>query len=96
MISYSTRKGVLLTNICGEYLLVADREARRYCSYVRRVNDTAAFLWKRLEGCASETDLILALIKEYGISEGDAQSAVKGYLEQLDRNGYLLTEERYD
>ena len=94
MISYTIRKGVLLTSICGEYLLVADRDARRNCPYVRRINETAAFLWKRLEDSASETDLIQALIDGYGISEYDAKSAVEGYLGQLDRNGYLLTDQR--
>lgn len=89
---YSTREGVLLTDICGEYLLVADLNARKKCPYVRHINKTAAFLWNELEDTASEAELISALQSEYRISEEDARFAVEGYLKQLKENGYLVTE----
>ena len=93
MISYHTRSGVLLTHICGEYLLVADRDARQTCPYVRHINETAALLWKMLERSASADELISELCSEYQIDEPQAEAAVKGYLEQLKQHGYLLTEE---
>ena len=89
---YRTREGVLLTDICGEYLLVADLNARKMCPYVRHINKTAAFLWNELEGTASEAELISALQSEYKISEEEARFAVIGFLKQLEEKGYLVTE----
>lgn len=40
---YQIRPGVVLSEVCGEYLLLATMEASRYCPYVYQINETAAF-----------------------------------------------------
>ena len=40
---YKIRKGVLLEQICGVYLLITSDEARPPCPYFREVNETIAF-----------------------------------------------------
>ena len=49
---YETRPGVVLTNICGEYMLLAAKAAREYCPYMTQLNESSAFLWRLLESGA--------------------------------------------
>ena len=45
---YQIRPGVVLTEACGEYLLLATLDASKYCPYVYQINETAAFFWRLL------------------------------------------------
>ena len=91
-----TRKGVLLTQICGQYLLVADRNARKICPYVRHVNETGALIWKMLESGAEDEAIIISLKESYDLPEEEAASAVGFFLEQLTSSGYLKTEDNHE
>ena len=46
---YSTREGIALLHIQNTYLLAADSNARKVCSYVTELNETAAFIWELIE-----------------------------------------------
>lgn len=96
MTVYHTRPGVLLTDICGEYMLVAALKAREHCPYVCQINETAAFLWKRLETGATADQLTAELLKEYELSEETAKEETLRFLETLKEQGYLTTEECHE
>lgn len=89
---YKTRPGVILIQICGEYLLISGAEARKYCPYSAQINETSAFLWKLLEQGASEKDMIQAIKEEYDTAELDVEAVVKEYLNHLSEKNYLVPE----
>ena len=48
MTVYKGRPGVVLTEIAGEYVLVAAKALKGECPYVMQLNETSAFLWRQL------------------------------------------------
>ena len=58
---------------------------------IMSVNETGAFLWKKLEDGAEKQELAESLIKEYEIDPGTAKKDVEEFLEQL-RNKKLIEE----
>ncbi len=91
---YRTRPGVVLAEICGEYLLVAAASAREQVPYLTQLNESSAFLWKQLQDGADEKDLEAAVQREYEISEpAAAHAAIRAFLDQMLGAGYLLPEE---
>ncbi len=93
MTVYHTRPGVLLTQVCGEYMLVATREARKHCTYVQQINGSAAVLWERLEQGATVADLRKALEEKYRMPGRDIGPDILNLLRIMEEAGYLLTEE---
>lgn len=90
---YFTRPGVVLTPICGEYLLVSAKGVREFCPYVTQVNETSAFLWERLESGASFEELFSAVEAEYEIDDPEMlKSEINGFLSQMVESGYLIEE----
>ncbi len=88
---YETRPGVVLTNICGEYMLLAAKAAREYCPYMTQLNESSAFLWRRLESGAGPEEMERAVLKEYEIEDpAAAREAIRNFLEQMLQLGYLL------
>ena len=95
MTRYKTRPGVVLTAVCGEYVLVAASAAQAFCPYVTELNETSAFLWERLRFGANLDDLMSALNEEYELEDSAAaQQAVEEFLRQMLKLNYLLPEEQ--
>ena len=49
---YKTRVGVVLTRVCGEWLLVSAAALKDLCPFVTVINESSAFLWNRLQSGA--------------------------------------------
>ncbi len=95
MIRYKTRPGVILTAICGEHVLVSAGAVWDLCPSVTELNETSAFLWKRLRSGASVDDLMAALDEEYELDDPTvAKQAVEDYLRQMLEMNYLLPVEQ--
>ena len=88
------RPGVVLTHICGESVLVAAYEARRYCPYTTILNDTGDTIWKCLEDGKSLTEIIDYINEEFAVpKDTDLRKMITEYIELLHGNGYVLYEE---
>ncbi len=95
MIRYKTRHGVILTSICGEYVLVSARSVQNLCPYVTELNETSAFLWRQLTSGADLDDLMAALDEEYELDDpAAARQAVESFLRQMLELNYLLPVEQ--
>ncbi len=95
MTRYKTRPGVVLTSICGEYVLVAASAVRKLCPYVTELNETSAFLWEHLCGSVDLDGLMTALNEEYELDDSTAaRQAVEDFLRQMLELNYLLPEEQ--
>ena len=91
---YRTRPGVVLTEICGEYLLVAALSIHDSVPYVTQLNESSAFLWKKLEGGADEQTLEQSVLEEYEIEDrAAARAAIRDFIDQMLSAGYLIEEE---
>ncbi len=94
MIRYRTRPGVVLTEICGEHILVSARAIVRDCPFVTQINESSAFLWEKLRDGASEDELMTAVEKEFELEDPIAlREAIGGFIRELLDLKLLITEQ---
>jgi len=89
---YRIRKGVLLEQVCGVYLLITSDEARPPCPYLRPANETIAFYWHLLEQGYSEEQMLQAAVDEYDAPEEVLKSDLHQFLDSFVNLGYLIKE----
>lgn len=95
MPSYRTRPGVLLTQICGEYVLVAAQSVRSECPGYCILNESSAFVWKLLEQGSDLAALESAVAEEFEIEDpAETRSLIRDLLDTLEKNRYLLRVEQ--
>ncbi|MBR4659205.1 MAG: PqqD family protein [Clostridia bacterium] len=93
MSKFRTRPGVVLTEICGEHMLVAARELAGDCPFVTTVNEESAFLWEKLKDGADAEQLLKAVQSEFNVDDPEAlREAIRAFLKQMSELN-LLTEE---
>lgn len=91
---YKTRTGVVLTCVCGEWLLVAASALKDLCPFVTVVNESSAFLWKRLQSGADVEELERAVREEYEIEEPETvRCVIEAFLQQMLEMNYLIAED---
>ena len=89
--TYKTRTGVVLTEIAGEFVLVAAKALLGECPYVTQLNDTSAFLWRRMEQGASLETLEAAVAEEYKIEDpATARAAIEAFVKQMEELKYII------
>lgn len=94
MTVFRTRRGIILTEICGEYILVAARSLLGICPYLMQLNESSAFLWKQMLCGATMNDLLRKVEEEYETTESDgAALAVESFVRQMLDMKYLESEE---
>ncbi len=82
------KKGFILREVAGDIIVVPSGDVLDLNMMIS-LNETAAFLWKRLENGATEDELVVALLDEYEASEEDARFYIKKFEETLNENGFL-------
>lgn len=91
---YSLRPGVVLTQICDEYLIVSAKEARQYCPSVIQINETGAYIWKMLEEGMDTNEMVMSILSEFELEEdADIYGMLNDYINTLKENGYIIEEE---
>ena len=89
--TYKTRTGVVLTEIAGDFVLVAAKALLGECPYVTQLNDTSAFLWRRMEQGASLEELEAAVAEEYEIEDpAMARAAIEAFVKQMEELKYII------
>ena len=53
------------------------------------LNETGAFLWKLLETETTEEALAAAIVKQYGVDDETAATAVRNFVKKLEENEFL-------
>ena len=90
---YKLRPGVVLTEVCGEYLLVAAASAREHCPYVTLISESAAFLWERMKQGADLDALTAAAAEEYEAEDlVQIRTMILEFIRQMRESGYVLEE----
>ena len=80
------KKGFRLRNICGENVVVAEGIENIDFSKIISMNESAAYLWQKVEGTSfTADDLGRLLCEEYEVDEAtaykDAQTVCRQWLE---------------
>ena len=81
-----TKKGFVLRNVCGENIIVAEGKENIDFTKIISMNETAAYLWKNVEGKDFDPDTLKNLLmKEYEEDEttadADAKTIAKQWIE---------------
>ncbi len=72
------KKGFILRQICGEYVVVGEGLAQVNFNKMLSLNESAAYLWKAVEGKEfTEEDLIQLLLNQYEVTREVAANDVK-------------------
>lgn len=78
-----TKKGFVLRNVCGESIIVAEGKENIDFTKIISMNETAAYLWKNVEGKDFDSDTLKNLLmKEYEVEETTADTDAKNIAKQ--------------
>lgn len=78
-----TKKGFVLRNVCGENIIVAEGKENIDFSKIISMNETAAYLWKNVEGKEFDSDTLMSLlINEYEVDDATANKDAKNIAKQ--------------
>ena len=76
-----TKNGFRLRNVCGENIIVADGIDNIDFSRIISMNESAAFLWKNIQGEDFDADrMVSLLLDEYDTDEDTARADVEALI----------------
>ena len=75
--------GYKLMTIVNENVVVPLGEKNINLKSLVSLNDSGAFLWRRLEGGATEDELLAAMLEEYDIEPEKAMDDIKSFIDKL-------------
>lgn len=78
-----TKKGFVLRNVCGENIIVAEGKENIDFTKIISMNETAAYLWKNVEGKEFDSNTLMSLlINEYEVDDATANKDAKNIAKQ--------------
>ena len=78
------KSGFILRSIAGCKVVVSVGERVLDFNGIINLNDTGAFLWKRLEAGATEDELVAAILENYTeVDEPTARESVRSFTKTL-------------
>lgn len=78
-----TKKGFVLRNVCGENIIIAEGKENIDFTKIISMNETAAYLWKNVEGKEFDSDTLMSLlINEYEVDDATANKDAKNIAKQ--------------
>lgn len=83
------KDGFILREVAESFLVVAVGDAVKTFNGVINLNETGAFLWKKLEEGISEEELVDALLNEYEVEKEIAQKDVSAFIAKLKENNLI-------
>lgn len=82
------RDAFLLREVAGETVVIPSGNAPDF-NFMINLNETGAFLWKKLLEETTEDALVAALLKEYDVEEDAARKHVAAFVSALNGHGIL-------
>ena len=84
------KNGFELRDVCGENVIIAHGVENIDFTKVITLNESAALIWKQVEGKDfTEDDMVKILLDEYEVEEPQAQVDVKNLLESWLKAGFV-------
>ena len=87
------KKDFVLREVCGENVIMCEGLKAIDFRKILALNESAAWLWKeaQAQGDFTVESLTSRLCEEYDVTNEEARSSVKGFLEELDKEGVIET-----
>ena len=90
---YHTRRGIVLTTVGEQKVLVSAVSLHDRVPYVTDINDTTAFCWELLSSGCTEEELIRSVLEEYDeVGPETVRRDISLLVQQLAEQGYLAAE----
>lgn len=83
------KSGYLLREVAGNYIIVAIGEEAVNFDGMITLNETGAFLWKKLEEGIDTSELLNALTAEYDVDTELASKDINSFIEKLQKADLL-------
>ena len=88
---YITRKGIIMTSVGGQQVLVSAAALHDQVPYVTNINETTALCWGLLSCGATEEELINHILEQYDTEAAvTVRSDIHTLFKQLYENGYIV------
>ncbi len=85
------RKDIILTELGNSYIAIPVGSNNDDIKVMARMNDTAVFIWKCLEGGMEEDEIEEKMMKEFeGVDTEKARAAVSEVIRMLKEKGFLI------
>lgn len=91
---YEIHPGVVLTEVCGEFLLVATAQALGKVARARGLNRTGAYFWSLLEQGLDSEKIAEQAAAAYQRPTEDVAPVLQRFLDTLEQAHYLRREEQ--
>lgn len=84
------KDGFYMTAIGTDFVIIASTpEAKKVFDGMLRLNETGAFLWKKLADGVTEAELADALAAEYGVSREVSEKDTADFLDVIRSAGFI-------
>ncbi|MBQ3630451.1 MAG: PqqD family protein [Prevotella sp.] len=85
-----TKKGFKLRTVCGEHIIVAEGIENIDFSRIINMNESAAYLWNKVQGTDFTADTLVDLIlEEYEVDEATARRDIDQLLNDWREAGII-------
>ncbi len=84
------KKGFILREVAGNYIVVAVGEMVKEFNGVINLNQTGAFMWKHMEQGGDQESLVDAILREYNVEKEKAEVDAKRFIDTLTKAGLLV------
>lgn len=85
-----TKKGFSIRNVCGENIVVAEGIENIDFSRVISMNESAAYLWNKIQGREFTLDeMVRLLLDEYEVDEATARKDAQMLVDQWQEAGII-------
>ncbi len=85
-----TKKGFKLRTVCGEHIIVAEGIENIDFSRIINMNESAAYLWNKVQGTEFTADTLVDLIlEEYEVDEATARRDIEQLLNDWREAGII-------
>ncbi len=82
-------KEFALREIAGNYIVIPVGENAVDFKAMITLNETGAFLWKQLQEEKTHRELLDAMLEEYDVDKGTANTDIEKFIEKLKTAGIL-------
>ncbi len=84
------KPGFALRDLCGEQIIVAEGEQNIDFSSIISMNETAAYLWRSMQGRTfTQADMVAALRSEYDVDVATAEADCRTLAERWIQAGIV-------
>ncbi|MDO5550878.1 MAG: PqqD family protein [Lachnospiraceae bacterium] len=87
------KKGFVLREVAGQFMVIATGEASRQFHGMIRLNQTGKEIWQGLSDGLTEEEIAGKLVQSYGIEKSQAAEDVRNMIRQMAEEGFLQNEE---